>query len=55
MINFSFILNLIVKLAYFRKFVTTWSLLLELYKYVLERKEFKIKSNLELLYPFMNR
>ena len=35
--------------------VITWSLLLELYKYVPERKEYKIKSNLELLYRFMNR
>ena len=35
--------------------VTTWSLLLELYKYIPERKEYKIKSNLELLYRFMYR
>jgi hypothetical protein len=30
-------------------------LLLELYKYILERKEYKIKSNLELLYRFRYR
>ena len=35
--------------------LTTWSLLLELYKYVPERKEYKIKSKLELLYHFMKR
>ena len=35
--------------------ITTWSLLLELYKYEPERKNAKIKTNLHLICRFMQR
>ena len=35
--------------------ITNWSILLKLYINEQERKEFKIKSNLELIYRFMKR
>ena len=35
--------------------ITTWALLIELYKLEPERKEMNIKANLQLLYRFMER
>ena len=35
--------------------ITTWSLLIELYKLEPERKDYNINANLQLLYRFMKR